>query len=1319
MIGAWWIWGLVGAVVGVIVLMIVFLLVLRASHSKVQMIPLASADPAQVAAAQASAPKSHVSGSGLIALHRSFRQGLRMHRSLTPRVTIRTATPWILSLGETGVGKSTILQSLGLSRLDESTHGHLGVGEPPCVWHFFERGIVLDVSGALMLDRDAGHTDDRTWKALIGLLNRHRPERPADAIVLSISSADLVGPQKLTDDVIAAKAARLEAKLSELQKSIALRLPIYVVITKCDRIPGFTSFARSLPPERRQQMLGWSSPYAMETAFAPTQVDEALGVIVRGVQDAEFAAFATGEESDPDEMVLLPPRIMAMRPAMRAFFERLFRQTSYEHGPALRGIYLTGDAERAAPVAETFVAPLVAADEFAPVIVPAPAAAKAAAAPRRAFLNDLFNDKIFAERGLAHAGPKVFPSRNKRIAALQMGTAAILLFGPLGLYWAGTGTHIGAYRLSNGVTADMSGLLPLLKTISVADTEMAQAENDSGEGGAAGDGGRRANIKVFPLLNSMAGVSTAHFGSIFLPTSFVSPLHRQVETAIRLSFEDVILPQFASSLKDKMRTVLSEQAVNGGVAPVPHERGAESLPQYLTDLRVLAEQIQRYNRMAGSGGGTTQDLAAMVEYLYNEEVSASFFENDDYYRAALQQATADPLTPSGRDQARALQRAGLLVEDSYTAVSSRLTGPRISGAPEAGLLARRADVQAVVGLRAFLDTAGPVEHALSQIGPPFVFGDKLSAEVRDSLVAYRDRLTGEIATRFGSKATPTEGTLRALDALLRQRFMQAATGRVVGGSIPAGTEPRFDLARLDEAIALHDNFSAFLAHGLDSLPDGLRGAVRRLAAVQVGAAMANAIAEAVAISPVLAGAKQESVRELHTRVGTFEEAASRVSRLLDLLDDVGATMELDSLETLMTHHAAATLARVDTVIDVDGRYLISPSALQSWNGQAPFTGVALGAKEMTFGDFLASEEDAMRTAAPLARPLVVFLQAHVPPDQRTAAAVRSWTEVLDALDRADRKPATGPLAMLDKRLAADLDSIDVKTCLRRPVRTYPGGDVISRRIDDLQKAVWRRCAEIAGGSVRVTYSKLESEFTQRLAGKFPFSANASADDASPADVVAFLRDYDILGPNSPDVISASGNNASRVQTFLAEAEAVRKFLAPLVDSAARPLTYDYLVDFRVNRTQEVAANQIADWTTDIGAQHAAIGGADAARRGRWRAGDTVKVSLRWATGSPVVPVQVSGPSSSVSDGVARVAFGGPWAMLRLMRAYEADPVDGDGGPGTIGIVTKTAKRPTPGDASMSARAFIRIRLYSPDNKAELKLPHFPVSASSLPAGGSR
>ncbi len=1315
-------WAIVLALLGVLVVIVIVVIVLRAARAKMPMIPASAAPlPPGGEAAATSAPMLDVSGAAAaLGVRQSFADGTRALRHQTASAADRLAIPWILSVGEADAGKTTLLDSLRLPRLPGVANRPEAVAHAPCSWIFFETGVVLDVGGSLLLESTRGRANDRAWNTLVSQLLKHRPERPLDSIVLSVPSTDLVGPTRLSKDALAAKASRIADRIAALQQSLSLRLPVYVLITKCDRIPGFVPFCHSVPSRRLDDMLGWSSPYSVDAAFSPSWVDEAFDALLAGVSDAEFAALARDDSPvDGGDLLLLPLHMGRARSPLREFLRLVFRTTAYERGAFLRGVYFTGDRNGIVEAGEEVVPEIyeAASTSFAPRVSTAinawladeePAAPPPVVEDKRnaAFIGDLFSEKIFAERGLAQPGPRVFPSKNRKVAWMQMATAAIILLGPVALYAAVNGVRIGPWRFSNGIRAEAASIEPLLQNIDVAVRQM-HSRRDMFRAASNEPGG---DVSVFQLLDNMASLSTNHLWSVYLPGTLLSPLHHDITDAIGLSFQVVILPDFRNRLLYRTRRLFDPGT--------PIVRGDAdyavnlSLPQYLAEVDSLAGGIARFNFIASEGNGELRDLVSIVHFLYDEDVAPGFAENAGYYERALHEAHVPGIRPDSGLNLRALRRTGELTRTSYLALLERLSGSALGGDSADMARASRADVAALVGLRAFLDTAGPVERAIAGMKPPFFFGDGFPLRVRDTLAFYKQQLTGQLLPRYADAAHSAEAETRALDALLRQHFMQASTGRVIDASPRSALDVSWDVQRLDDALALQVDFDTFMAHGLDPLPETLRNRVRRLATVQLAAAMTDAIASSATVrsSSLLA----DGDRDLTTAIAAFDQTAPRLTKLLDALDAVGATAAYDALFDLSTSSASALLARVDATLDLGNRYRLPASAISSWNGRAPFSAAAFGGRPGAFEDFLAGEADAFRSAARLARPMVSFLESHSGDGPRRPVNLRTWDAILSAVDRLDKKPASGPIVTLEDALRTNVDSIDASNCARSAPRSMGGADIFAVRGDAMWSAVWRRCVDVANRELSAAYGRLQSDFRNRVAGRFPFSAAEASAEAAPSDIVAVLRDYDdfmtMARQSTPGdgPIAGAGN---RTALFLGELAKVRTFFAGLVDSAAagRPPTFDYQIDFRTNRGREIAANQIAEWSADIADQHLVLGAPVSARRGRWRAGDDVQLSMRWATGSRYGPIDPLPTGAELVDGTLVLSASGEWSLLRLLRQFESDIPDPDGG-FTLKVAVRTAQLGAPNAPTSNARAFVRVRLYNPDSKAELTLPHFPTAA---------
>jgi type VI secretion system protein ImpL len=1310
-----WPWGVLIVGLGLVLLVAIVVVVLRAARAREPMIPASAvAGVAGTAGAAVAALPSVESVATSIALRASFLKARRELRRLAPRAADRLRAPYVLLMGEVGSGKSGVARALPLDRLGAAPTADDEAAA--CVWHFFERSVVLDLTGVVVLDPATGQGDARGWKTLVRLLQQQRPERPLDAIVLTIPAEDLVGPRRLSDHGVIEKAALIEARLSQLQRGLGLRLPVYVLVTKCDRIPGFSPFCRSLGDDRGEQMLGWSSPYVADAAFSAGWVDEAFGVVLQAMQDAEFDALARREPlASAGDFLLLPPRLSAAAPTLRELLGRVFRSTAYDQGAILRGIYFTGDPARAEPEPEAMPGSATAPAG------PAATAAGAASAAHRPFLRDLFERKIFAEYGFVRTGARVFPSRHRTIRALQVATLAIVLLGPIGLWWGASGVRIGPWRLTPGLASESQSLLALLRTV---ESEV-QRMNPSG-------GAQTAS--VFPLLSAMAGVNSSHFGSVLLPTSVLTPLHTSIERSIEASFQRVLFPDFRRSLCARIGALVGEapSAVTGCAAAGQGldtlAVSAMSLPAYLDALHALGENVDAYDRLVAAGGGSTHELADLVHYLYGEDVAPGFFVNDEYYRRALAQTTGPVLRPGPRENGLALQRAGAITRQAYALIVSRLTEPGTdtmgdSASTDSVDAAKRrdaasADVNAIVALRAFLDPEGPVQAALLAIRPPFAFGDAFAIRVRDTLSVYTSRLTGQI----GQYADGTHGRLamrRALDVLLRQPFMQAPVGREIPVSVPPGTMLRWDATRLDQAIALYTNYATFLEHGLDSLPDALRTPLLRLTTSQVGAAMSDAVTDAMRAEPGYTMGYRTPDRVLRDEVSSFEESAPRLEHLLELLDAVQATDSYDALDELTGEQAADLLAQLDSTYRLSQRLVLPSSVLDAWDGQPPFSQMAFGGRRSGLVDYLSSEIGALQSAAAQASAVVSFLQTRAAAGSPTPPSLPDWADLITAAQQLGAKPPMGPLASLEATLPTQLDSIDVSDCRGPAPRRAAGTDILSRRVDEMRAAVWARCERVSLREARAAYARMNTVFRERLAGRFPFAPPDAEADASPEAVLDFLHAYQVVAPSAGDLVDAAGMQGPRLRAFFADLAAMRKFLAPLLDSAtSRPPTYDYAWEFRVERDREQAANQIAGWTADVGAQHASIEMPAAGRRGRWHADDSVRVTLRWATGSPYRPVRVDGGGAVVRGESATLAFGGEWSLLRLLRAYQAERPDPLGAQ-LLRVVVRTAQRAAPGLGESITRAYLRVRLFDPDTKAELVMPRFPLAVPPLTMEGAR
>ena len=353
------------------------------------------------------------------ALRQAFAQMDSRLRELLPGHDYRYRIPWILLLGQAGAGKSTLLADLGAV---PAGNGTVPAESPPCRWWFFNQGLVLDLAGNLLRDQETSRLRPTAWREVLRLLQRYRPRRPLDGVLLVIPADALTDSQTSTPEARRDHARQLYQRLRELQNTLGLRLPLYVLISQCDRLPGFTALAGELPTPLASSLLGWSNPANLDAAYNSAWIDTAFAALNQDVFQLQADVMAAKTQlADADSLLLLPTRLAELREPLRTYLDELFQPSAYHEAFFLRGLYFTG----AGPGVTR------------PTPSPAPGSPSPpqAAAGQRFFLQDLFTDKIFPEQGLARPVGWSLLQRNRRVILVQAAILLLVVGGGLGLWY--------------------------------------------------------------------------------------------------------------------------------------------------------------------------------------------------------------------------------------------------------------------------------------------------------------------------------------------------------------------------------------------------------------------------------------------------------------------------------------------------------------------------------------------------------------------------------------------------------------------------------------------------------------------------------------------------------------------------------------------------------------------------------------------------------------------------------------------------------------------------------------------------------------------
>jgi len=1358
-----WVWAVFGLVLLVLLILAGLFVLLR--RARVQELDTEGGE----GSARALEGEVHASRLQWLHLRMSFLRAMRSLREHVAGRSYRYSVPWLLLMGEEGSGKTTLLDNTGMNRSWYAANPRIE-GHDELAWGFFDRGILLDAPGSFVLRKDGLSSDEHGWNGVLKLLQRHRARRPLDGIVLTLPCRDLLDDSLSASASIQHKATILFEKLWEAERALGMRLPVYVLVTQCDRIPGFQSFAQSLPEDRQENIFGWSNPYHLETAFSTAWVDEAFITMQEELQQVQTELFVAPKQiADPDHLFLFPGAFWRLREPLRIYLGRIFKETGYRESFFFRGIYFCGDLAGATSEAGPDSAlalwmpdpamPSDAATESLPALSPQPAPV---------FLRHLFENRIFPEFGVARPNSRAFLSHNRITLASQIAAVAAAVILTLG-------TAFSYHRLQN---ENQHVVLPFLQEIA---TDRDRVQRITALPARLADSSA-INHNEYDLLSGMAELTGIDFSSWFLPTSHFSSIRRQINLAMVPAFEQLVFKTVRFRLEHKAIRIIAGAAASSsattagdaddtaadpaeGETPLTIEQTAEyhSLKQYGDQLRHLQNAIDIYEKMRKPGIWVSpEDFEKLVVYLGGHPLPEGFdYENNQEFRNALAQASGTQYVCAPNLQQQATRRMRDLAAQLYdrwyghnvllddAAVIEQQTaavldhsggaqqGPDLSTLQQAitqlqGDLTQPGLAEIVQGQ--FRLTDGPVIKAalqpscyLNSNAAAYAAQDGQSAfgHLQQNLLDQSTSLTGPIfdASSGLLQLSPGVQQLQAGIAQMQKLpFMSSPTDANLTATIPAGMQLLWNTADLQQALSLQTAYDGFTQTSLAGTPWRMHDALRTLALRQLQHTMLHLVGEAQQFTPISGNPQEVSMQQdLVPGIQGFQAAQPSLEKLQALMRRWGQYGAMAKLQSITRSQALQLLQLLDEKFNEQAPYVIRDGDFAWWNGQAPVAMAAFGVQSPdALADYLAFQQSRIKSFADLAQPLVSALGgSSADLDRNHARLLTKWNSIVRASNQAAGKNPNSSLARLNAFIQTGMDQITPAHDCALPASSPDRADYFLQIRDQLQQQLRERCLDVALGSAWSSYTQLEEFFNQHLAGRFPFvAANAvdSTPGADPAALRQFLQMVAQSGASARGALQQTrqfGASREAALQFLQQAGQLQTFFSAFMKPGVPSPVFDVTPTFRVNRERERGGDRIITWSLHIAGQTAQQGPAPASLR--WVYGQPVAIELRWAMNSPVVPAPTAGAHVAVSGHSASFNYNDAWSLLRLLRRFRAPAADftglSDASPVTLALPVGTMT--TSGAASQPALVFVRLQVSQAGQKAPLPLPDFPTHAPQL------
>ncbi len=373
--------------------------------------------------------------------------------------------PWYVVIGPPGSGKSTLLQNSGLNfplsdRFGKEALRGIG-GTRNCDWWFTDEAVFLDTAGRYTTqDSDRG-ADASAWAEFLKLLRRYRKRRPINGVLIAMSMSDLL---VLDENGRYEHIQAVRRRLDELAEHLRIGVPVYLVLTKCDLIAGFSEFFDDFNPELRSQVWGMSFPVnkTMDGSAAKAFADEFQLLLDRLNTRVLDRVHAEADRSRRAAILSFPQQLGALRETARQFVEGVFAPNPYGSPPLLRGVYLTSGTQEGAPIDRMMSA---VARTFG---VDAARVQAKGAQQRTFFVERLLKDVLFKESGFAGTNPKL--ERQKILLQAASYVGVLLLTA---LLFVGFATSYGRNRGYLGKVQTALASYPVKSDLSAASTQKA------------------------------------------------------------------------------------------------------------------------------------------------------------------------------------------------------------------------------------------------------------------------------------------------------------------------------------------------------------------------------------------------------------------------------------------------------------------------------------------------------------------------------------------------------------------------------------------------------------------------------------------------------------------------------------------------------------------------------------------------------------------------------------------------------------------------------------------------------------------------------
>ena len=1241
-----------------------------------------------------------------------------------PGARARYRLPLFAVVGPSQEANASLVRGAGLSQpLGDS------VSSGGLTWTAFDRAATVEVHPDILLDSTSGR--DR-WRTFWRLLQRFRPQRPLDGVILVLPAGTLNGENSDSEDQ-QREAETIRECLAELENRLCMTLPIHCVIAEGEAIEGFEQLGHLLAPYQLERPLGYASPYSSKEVYRPEIVDQAVQHIGRRAQMLVLEALTVEQATvEADSLFTLPAGIERLRAGLRKYLDTVLEPGQYARLTALRGIFVIGQADGLPAVSDRHVA----------------------------FAEGALNERIFPEFSLAEPTGGRWVAANRDVRRAQVAAGVLFGLAAVGLY---TQDRILANRVPQ-VESLVATVAKDYRRTAIARSEGGGSSNLFGDG----------SIEVIQRMSSLEG---DYLRSIFVPSSWFGQLPRDLDRLQTGAYIETLFKSLGKSLSARAQELVSETGGTRGRS----RSGAseESYPDYarmrdqLKRYSRLVTQIEHYQRLQ-KGNRDAFALRALSSYLYDMELPDGFFPDLDLDALGARDLVLKPIKAADfAEQARStfLEIFGQFTFDLTTrdriparlrTVQDILSERQRLFQSQEGSLGRLRQLYAhlqhledlfaqnrykwVVQKDRLIEA--DFEALLGRVAENRFLGRRVAGRMRQNIVRtrrqFKNELTGIQVRDFGAIVATTEQGLQltpeARRVLERLRGFgltsdsagsdfsgseeQAGTLRDMPHPVPKGSYVRWRVAELKAGAEVLQDIAARVEgrSASRSVERALVDVVREEKLDTIVTAVRRAVVEAPARRDLVSGGGSEA--GLRKRVESFDAARGHIDSFLTTLENLGAHELRRGLLRLVGWEAEKILDIANDLLSQNQLYAIDQEALQAWEGGQGLARNVFGVRSQAgLVAYLAQQRARLSTLAEdYARPAMDFLYDHAADyHPENLGDFATWRVLLETLQQQKNKTPGNAIQKLENYVLNNMTAVSAANCTAARASGQDMGDsYIAQRLRDIATAARQRCITVKGKEIRSEYRRLAKRFNENLAERAPFVAPERMGAASSVEasvLVNFLDTFDRsmnAGLGDPR-FWGEDEAGRRIVDFLDRLDRGVATLQKAIRQEDGPPTLKVQItpEFRVRRSDEIGGNHIIRWSMRVGDQERSLLNANESMV--WTPDETVAMRFTWAKNAPSKPAASSDISGhSVNERTARITFDDPWSLMTMLRRHEV-PANGQGGHTLRFVLPVTYAGSGESKSELSggqAKVFVHLRLRA--GGEAIRIPAFPTRAPMPP-----